>query len=235
MNKHLELMEKLMMETIKFFNILFICLFISCRGQEKVNVHNNNRGNDIFARYITNNYPYKTPNYEEIIIFKDSVANYNLSLELYGTHKFIGTWRVKNDTLDLFFPIPPVKVEGNIKVHYEKVKQDKLISIKVINDKGAILDGNSIFINDIEHLISLQNLRIDTQFIEKIKIDFYGEIYETKINKYVDSDITIILTPHEWRNAIYDFIKKKWLVKKDRIIELKNNKINENYFLLKKD
>jgi hypothetical protein len=155
-------------------------------------------------------------------------------LELYGSHKFIGSWRVKNDTLDLFFPIPPVKVEGNIKVHYEKVKQGKLISIKVINDKGAILDGNSIFINDIEHLISLQNLRIDTQFIEKIKIDFYGEIYETKINKYVDSDITIILTPHKWRNTIYNFIKKKWLVKKDRIIELKNNKINENYFLLKK-
>jgi hypothetical protein len=104
--------------------------------------------------------------------------------------------------------------------------------LNIIDNKKKLIDGISIFINEKEYAIDSQNLKLNSQYIGKIKIDYYGEIYEKVIDKYVDSDIKITLIPHEFRNSIYDFVKTKWLIKSDRLVELNGNK-KGSYFLLK--
>lgn len=221
------------MEKIKNFSLIFLCLLISCCSVKKhTQVQDNIQMDNILGKYVKDDSPYKNPNSEEIILFSNNVVNYNLSLELYGTHSLKGTWELKKDSLSLFFDIPSEKVNGDIKVQYEGEKQSK-VDLTIVDNKGDALGGNSIFINEEEYFISSESLQIKPQFIDKVKIDFYGEIYEKKIDKYVDRNVKIILTPNQWRNAIYDFVKTKWLVQGRKLIVINNHEVDQKYFLIK--
>lgn len=221
------------MEKIKNFSLIFLSLFISCCSVKKhTQAQDNMQIDNILGKYVKDDSPYKNPNSEEVILLSNNVVNYNLSLELYGTHSLKGTWELEKDSLNLFFEIPSEKINGNIKVQYEGEKQSK-VDLIIVDNKGNTLGGNSIFINGKEHFISSKSLEIKPQFIDNIKIDFYGETYEKKIDKYVDGNVKIILTPNQWRNAIYDFVKTKWLVQGHKLIAINNHKVDQKYFLIK--
>lgn len=221
------------MEKIKNFSLIFLCLLISCCSvKTHTQVQDNMQMDNMLGKYVKDDSPYKNPNSEEIILFSNNVVNYNLSLELYGTHSLKGTWELKKDSLSLFFDIPSEKVNGDIKVQYEREKQSK-VDLLVVDNDGNALYGNTIFINGKEHFISSKSLEIKPQFIDNIKVDFYGEIYEKKIDKYVDGNMKIILTPNQWRNVIYDFVKTKWLVQGHKLIAINNDKVDQKYFLIK--
>lgn len=222
------------MVVIKFFKVLILSFCISCSSQKKGVTQEAKSNRDIFGVYVTNNHPYKEPNSEEITILLDSTVKYKLNLELYGNREIAGTWKLKKDTLNLFLEIPPKKIDGKIKVEFESKKQ-KEINISIVDNEGKLLDGSYVFINEKEYLIDLNKLKINSQFIDKIKIDYFGETYEILIGKLVDSDIKLILTPNKWRNIIYEFAKNKWLVKENKLIELKDNNVNEKCFLIKRN
>ncbi len=187
---------------------------------------------DILGRYIWDVLPYKDPNSEEVILLPNNVVNYNLGLELYGSHSLEGIWELEKDTLNLIFEIPPEKIDGNIEVHFEEGKHDK-VDLMIMTSEGRDLGGNTIFINGNEHLVYSVTLEIKPQYIDSIKIDFYGQMYEKKIDKYVEGNMKIILTPHQWRNAVYSFIKTKWLAQGHKLIFIDENIIDEEYFLIK--
>jgi hypothetical protein len=88
-----------MIVIIKYFKVLLIFIFISCTAQKKEIGKDDNTNKEVLGRYVKENYPFTNPNSEEILILKNNIVKYNLSLELYGTHEFIGSWKVKDDTL----------------------------------------------------------------------------------------------------------------------------------------
>ncbi len=215
--------------------ILLICFILtSCATRKDVTVSNNNQKTDFTGKYIKDDSPYKTPNSKEVHILSNGEVIYKLDMEIYGNHELKGVWTVKEDTLKLSFNFPPKKTVGFVGIEYGEEKKKDSIDLTIVNEKGEDIGGNTIYINDKDYFISSKTLKINPSFINKVKIDFYGETYEKEVNKYVDTDVKIILTPNEWRNAIYDFVKTDWLIQDNRLILLKKGDLDEKYFLIKR-
>jgi hypothetical protein len=222
-----------MMERIRNISIIFMSLIISCcSAQKQPQGQNILQDDNILGKYVKDDFPYINPNSEEIILLSNNIVNYNLSLEVYRTHSIKGFWELIGDTLKLSFEIPPEKIDGGIDIIYEKDKQS-IVDLTIVDSNDNSLGGYSIFINGKESFIYSKHMKIEPQFIDKIKIDTSEEIYKKEINKYIDTNIKIILTPDKWRNAIYDFLKTDWLVRGHKLIFIKNNLVNEKYFLIK--
>lgn len=232
----LELMEKHMMVKIKIFSLIFLSLLISCcsvkkqiQAQEDIQIDN------ILGKYIKDDSPYKTPNSEEIILLPNNVVSYNLEVEFYGKQSFKGAWSLKKDTLNLSFNIPSEKIDGKIDVLYGERVTDT-INLTLVDNENDFLVGDSLFINNKEKYIVQFSGEIKTkpQFIDNIKIVTpTSEIYDKKINKYVNTNMKIVLTPNKYRNALYDLIKTKWLVQGHKLVAINNHKIDQKYFLIK--
>ncbi len=222
-----------MMGKIRNFSLIFLSVLVSCCSVKKhTEVQSDLKNKNILGRYVKDDTPYKTPNSEEIILLANNVVNYNLSVEFYGTHSFEGMWKLEKDTLNLSFDIPPEKKQGKIDVFYENDKQ-KTVDLTIVDNENNSLGGYSIFLDDKEQLITSKTLQIKPQFIRKIKIDTAEEVYEKQINKFVDTDMKIVLTPNQYRYALYDFLKTKWLIKSNRLIYLENGIPNKKYSLIK--
>lgn len=218
---------------IRFYKILILgCIFcnVSCNSQNKI--YDDNPDSNILGKYIKNNHPYKNPNYEEITISKDSVK-YKLSLELYGKHVISGIWKLKKDTLCLSFNFSAIEKKGGLSVKFES-KKHKNISISFKDTEGKVLDGSIVYMNNNQYLLNLKPLEMKAQFIDFIKVNYFGQFYEIKIAKYIDSNVVIILEPKEVVQPIYEFVKTKWLIRDNRLILLKENIVDENYFLDKR-
>lgn len=216
-----------MEEIIKLSRLLFLCCLISCSSQK--NIDPTTIKEIRFGKYITNNI-YKSPNYEEVVLQKNHDVAYSLRLETFGNHELKGKWKFKNDTLKLIFKIPEQKSKGKIQISYGKEKK-KTLAVKV-NDRNGLLFGSKLFINDREYLVDSEDLKIEPRFVKNIKVIYNGETYETKVNNFLNTDITLLMELKQYKSSVYDFITTAWIVKDNKLFKQFNGQLNEKTFLV---
>jgi hypothetical protein len=212
---------------IKLSRVLFLCCLISCTT--KKNIETTAHEEIRLGKFTTNNL-YKSPNYEEVVLQKNHDVSYSLRLETFGNHELKGKWKFKSDTLKLFFKIPKQKSNGKIQITYGKEKK-KFFDI-IVNDELGLLFGCKLFVNDTEYLVDSKDLKIESQFIKNFKVIYNGETYEKKINKFVNTDVTLLMELVKYRNSVYDFITTEWIVKDDKLFKQSNGQLNEKTFLV---
>jgi hypothetical protein len=216
-----------MEEIIKLLRVLFLCCLISCNSQK--NPKATDHKSISLGKYVTNNL-YKLPNYEEVVLLNNYKVSYNLQYENYGSEELKGTWKFRNDTLKLFFKIPKQKSSGEIQIAYGKEKK-KTFDVNV-NDEFGLLFGSKLFINDTEYLVNSKDIKIESQFIENIKILYEDETYEMKVNKFVDKDIILLLEHIKYISSVYDFITTTWVLKENKLYKYSDGQLNQNIFLV---
>lgn len=217
-----------MMATIRILKLLILLSFISCKSQKKIS---NYESIDIVGKFV--NYNFKKANsVEQIILARDSTINYELQIPVLGKLNLKGKWFVVKDTLNLLVDIPLKKEAGSIEIIYGKEKKSKLISIKV-NDDFGLLFGSTLFVNGQQYDVISENITITPKFIENIRVIYNNEIYLKYLKTYVDKDIIVLIKQDQNRGDIYDFIKTKWLIKGNKIIEIDSNQLVGQHFLIK--
>lgn len=211
------------MNTIRVISMLLLLFISQVRSQQ-------NSSESVLGIY--KNQISKDAHFSESIILSgNNNATYKLQYK-FGTLDLSGKWTHLKDTIALDFKMPPEKIEGKVSgVFYGKKKREQ-INLTVQDSIGLLL-GSVVFIDEKKYEIKSENTILKAIFIKEIRVLYQDEIYVIDINKLVNTDIKIQITLPVYRGMIYDLIKTKWLLQKDKLLLLKGSIIDKNYFLQK--